>query len=68
MYMAYICVRGQRVPELCPFVQINLYPYSFISCDKAEIGGILITISNTSSFSVLHSKYLNILTIRRTYI
>jgi len=43
----------QRVQELCTFFKIHMYPYFFITCDKAVIHvvGILITISE--SFSVL---------------
>jgi len=49
--MTYFSVRtGQRVPELCPFyeIQIHVYPLILISCDKAGIDGILITISDNS--------------------
>ena len=40
---------GQRVQELCSFFLVLMYPDIHISCFKAGIGGLLNTISGTSS-------------------
>ena len=46
-----ICVSSnQRVPELCPFFNILVYPYIPISFDKAWIEGILSTTSYSSKY------------------
>ena len=47
--MASLLKPRQLVTQLCHFFEFLIYPYILISRDKAEIGGILITINDSSS-------------------
>jgi len=40
-------IPGQRVPQLCPFFEILIYPFILYLCDKVVIVGILSPISDS---------------------
>ena len=43
----------------CPFFEILIYLYILFACDTAGIGCILVTISNSSSFTRIYMLVLN---------